>query len=464
MKNWKIHCRTFKERQIVTMIKKIRLLFFSGLIISAFNAYAFGLGLPQAVIDEDYYENNSQDSKKIELGQFLFFDKILSGNQNISCATCHHPLTDTGDGLSLPIGEGGQGLGVTRNTGTGNNAITERVPRNSPYLFNLGAKEFSKMFHDGRVEVDDESPSGFSSPAGDDLPLILDNVLAVQAMFPVTSGTEMAGQKGENLQADLAAEGDLVGVWEFIAEKLRNIPEYVNLFQEVFNISQSEISYAHAANAIAAFEAATWRADSSPFDQFLRGDKSALSRKAKRGMRLFYNKANCVGCHSGKFQTDHNFHAIAMPQIGPGKGDGIDGNEDFGRERVTSDNDDRCKFRTPSLRNIYLTGPWGHDGAFNTLEAIVRHHLDPVLSLNHYDTSQAVLPSRSDLNEIDFIAFSNSEMREQIASVNELASTKLSDSEVYDLLEFLRALTDPNSLDLRKDVPQKVPSGLPVFE
>lgn len=448
------------------MINNIRFLFCSVLIISAFNACAFGLGLdlPQRVTDDDFYENGSFNPRKVELGKFLFFDKILSGNQNISCATCHHPLAATGDGLSLPIGEGGQGLGVTRNTGTGNNAVVERVPRHSPSFFNLGAKEFSKMFYDGRVEIDDESPSGFRSPAKDDLPLNLENVLAAQAMFPVTSGTEMAGQKGENTQADLADAGDLIGVWETIAEKLRNIPEYVTLFEEVFNIPQSEISYAHVANAIAEYEAAIWRSDSSPFDQFLKGDKSALSRNAKKGMRLFYNKANCVACHNGKFFTDHDFHAIAMPQIGPGKGNGIDGHEDFGRERVTGDNDDRYKFRTPSLRNVSLTGPWGHDGAFNTLEAVVRHHLDPVASLNQYDTLQVVLPSRSDLNEIDFITYNNSEIRDLIASANELESINLSDSEVDDLLEFLRVLTDPNSLDLRADVPPRVPSGLPVFE
>ncbi len=63
-----------------------------------------GRVLPPPVTDADYYDNGAPDDAKVELGKFLFYDKILSGNKNISCATCHHALTDTGDGLSLPVG------------------------------------------------------------------------------------------------------------------------------------------------------------------------------------------------------------------------------------------------------------------------------------------------------------------------------------------------------------------------
>ncbi len=102
--------------------------------------------LPDSVSDEDYYIIKGSNPAKVELGKFLFYDKILSGNKNTSCATCHHSLTDTGDGLSLPVGEGGQGLGVTRNIGERQHAIVERVPRNAPPVFNLGAKEFTAQF------------------------------------------------------------------------------------------------------------------------------------------------------------------------------------------------------------------------------------------------------------------------------------------------------------------------------
>ena len=135
----------------------------------------------EPVVDADYYKSGRFPAAQVELGRLLFFDKILSGNRNIACATCHHPKHATADGLALGIGEGGVGLG--------------RIPRNSPSLANLGAKEFSRLFHDGRVEADPKGPwaSGFWTPAGGQLPEGLDNALAAQAMFPVTSDVEMAG-------------------------------------------------------------------------------------------------------------------------------------------------------------------------------------------------------------------------------------------------------------------------------
>jgi cytochrome c peroxidase len=433
-------------------------------------AFAGGNWLPGAPQDHDYYDDGAPDASKVELGKLLFFDKVLSGNLNVSCASCHHPLAATGDGLSLPVGEGGVGLGVTRNNGAGTSAVHERVPRNAPPVFNLGAREFRVMFHDGRVAVDRSQPSGFLSPAGDALPHGLDNVLAVQAMFPVTSGAEMAGQPGENPIADAAAAGDLAGadgVWAQIAERLRNIDEYANRFTSVFGLgSADEISYVHAANAIAAFEASDWRADNSAFDQFLRGDVQAMSARQRRGMRVFYrrNRGDCASCHSGPFQTDHSFRAIAMPQIGPGKGDGPSGHEDFGRERVTLNPADRFKFRVPTLRNVELTAPYGHAGAFDTLEAMVRHHLDTVGSLQSYDPSQVRLAPRPDLDALDFDVMQDAQLQLDIAQASELAPRHLSDDDVKDLLEFLRALTDRGSIDLRKDVPDEVPSGIPLAE
>jgi cytochrome c peroxidase len=425
---------------------------------------------PDAPEDEDYYE---RDELKEALGRLLFHDKILSGNQNISCATCHHPLTDTGDGLSLPVGEGAQGLGVTRNTGGPGTLVPERVPRNAPHVFNLGAKEFTVMFHDGRVEEDPDHPSGFRSPAGDDLPVGLDNVLAVQAMFPVTSGTEMAGQNGENPIGTAAHNGLLAGesgVWEQLAGRLRGIPEYVGMFVAAFDDvgGPADIQFVHAANAIAAYEAAAFRASNSPYDRYLRGEHKAMSQSQHRGRHLFYGAAGCGDCHSGAFQTDHQFYAIGMPQIGPGKGDNLpgydDGHDDFGRERVTLDPDDRFRFRVPSLRNVALTGPWGHDGAYDSLEAVVRHHLDPIGSLNGYDTEQAVLPPRPDLDAADFACHNDGTRRGAIAAACELAPRGLSDEQVKQLVDFLHALTDPDSLDLRDEVPMEVPSGLPMFD
>ncbi|WP_231383682.1 cytochrome-c peroxidase [Methylobacter luteus] len=407
----------------------------------------------------------ARNTAKEQLGKFLFYDKILSGNKNTSCATCHHPLAATGDGLSLGVGEGGKGLGVMRDTGTGSDAIHERVPRNAPFVFNLGASEFVRVFHDGRIEKDSSAPSGFRTPAGDAFLLGVDNALAAQAAFPPTSTTEMAGQAGENEVADAAAAGNLPQVWHLLTQRVMAIEEYRTLFAQAYPglKGPEQVTYSHIANAIGAFEASAYRADNSPYDYYMMAQTTAMSKNAVEGMKIF-NKAGCASCHSGKFQTDHAFHALGMPQIGPGKGDGFEGHDDYGREQVTGDPNDRYKFRTPSLRNVALTGPWGHDGAYNTLEAVVRHHLDPEQSLETYDVTQAVLPSRADLDEQDFIVHNDATSRFNLANSIEINPVALTDTQVKLLLDYLHALTDPNSLDLRSTAPARVPSGLPLAD
>jgi len=424
--------------------------------------------LPAPASDADFRSYPNQD-ERVELGQLLFFDKVISGNQNASCATCHHPLAGTSDGLSLPVGEGGVGISVTRNTGSGDDEVGERVPRNAPQLFNLGASEFVFMFHDGRVA--DLGDGTMLTPNG--IMDGLDSALAAQSQFPVTAGAEMAGQAGENSVADAAAAGNLDGpggVWEQLAQRLQAIPEYVDLFRAAFpdDISQaSDITFKHAANAIGAFEDVQWRAIDSPFDRFRRGNHRAMSVEQRLGMSLFYGRAGCSQCHSGSYQSDQQFHAIAMPQIGPGKGDlgpGGDNHGDLGRGRETGDAADNYKFRTPSLRNVAVSGPWGHDGAYNSLEAVVRHHLDPVNSLENYDTSQAVLPANDALDPLDFIHHANADNRAAIAAANELAPKTLRERQFRYLMAFLGSLTDPKAVDLRADVPASVPSGLPLAE
>ncbi len=423
------------------------------------------------------------NSAKVELGRNLMFDKILSGNKNISCGTCHHPLTDTGDGLSLPVGEGGRGLGVTRDTGSDADLIVERVPRNAPPVFALGDRSFHTLFHDGRVSTvgGQGYPSGCVTPAGSDLPDNLENVLACQAMFPVTSATEMAGQAGENPVADAAAAGNLAGpggVWDLLAQRLQAIPKYVDMFMAAFPdevFGAADITYGHAANAIAAFEATSWRCDNSPFDQYIRGDKGAMSRNARIGMRLFYrgdgSGSACADCHSGLYQTDQAFHAIAMPQIGSGRGSNSPGqtgdHEDFGREQVTGDPADTLKFRTPPLRNVALTAPYGHSGPYNTLRGAVEHHLDAINSLYAYNANrQAILPTHPTLDAENYIAMDNPDIVDFIAAHNELAPMAYSARGVDRILDFLHALTDPACSDLRSDIDvvNGVPSGLPLAD
>ena len=452
------------------------------------------------VTDSDFYRNGKFPRAQVELGRNLFFDKVLSGNKNISCASCHHPELGTSDALALSLGEGARGLGEKRVVPS-NAPILGRVPRNSPAIFFLGAREYVRMFHDGRVEKDEYNnwDSGFWSPAREQLPAGLDNVLAVQAMFPVTSSVEMAGHQGENEVANAVAVHELDRAWDLLAQRLQKIPEYVLLFKAAYpHIEKaSDIRYVDAANAIAAFETVAFRADNSPFDKYLRTrNKHVLSETAQRGMQLFYGKGRCGECHSGKLQSDHKFHAIAMPQIGPGKNDGWDQSywqatgymarlEDHGRAHVTLREEDKYRFRTPSLRNVELTAPYGHSGAFNTLEEVIRHHTNPVASLESYDSKQAKLtpvkyiieqtaersvlifrpvnPSRlDDFRKRDTWVMNSRELRRAIAQANELKPIPLADSEIADLVDFLKSLTDPNSVNMAAVVPENVPSGLKV--
>lgn len=426
--------------------------------------------LPPPAEDSEFQQHSAE---VVELGQALFFDKELSGNRNISCATCHSPVVATVDGLSINIGTGGQGLSVLRDAGAFPPTAFDpqiRGSRNMTPLFNLGHGQFTKLFWDGRVEVDPDIPQGFATPAGSDLPFGFDNALAALSIFAETDIQEMLGEVGTNELADAGANvHPQIGVWDGLVARLGAIPEYVTLFTAAYPAVANDpdnITIVQVGSAIGAFQATAFRSDNSPFDRYLRGDAQAMSTSAVRGANLFYGPANCSACHSGVFQTDMDFHAIGIPQIGPGFGDGPSGREDFGREDFTGDPADRYRFRTPSLRNTALTGPWGHNGAFNSLRAVVEHHFDPEASLRSYDPSQLVLPSRPDLDAQDLLAFNDPAVTDSIADAIEMdfPDRPLSGGDVDDLMAFLNALTDPSAGDLRKSVPMSVPSGLPLAE
>ncbi|WP_299351124.1 cytochrome c peroxidase [uncultured Shimia sp.] len=401
------------------------------------------------------------DMSEISLGRLLFYDPILSGSGTVSCATCHHPRFATSDGVSLGLGDGGIALGPNRKHDP-DNVPEKRIPRNAPALFNLGAEEFTTFFHDGRLETAPERPSGIRTPLGREMEQGFDSALAAQAMFPVLSGDEMAGHYSENEVAQAVRRGVLTGkggAWDLLAKRVAEIPEYRDGFALV-NGPDAPITFADIANAIAAFIAFEWRADNSPFDHYLR-DAAPLPADAMAGLELFYGKAGCDACHSGLFQTDHGFHAIAMPQIGPGKAARFESHSrDTGRMRVTGAPEDAYRFRTPSLRNIVHTGPYGHAGAYAKLDAVIRHHLDPVASLLNYDPKMAVLPG--DRFPDDFRIYADLKELEAIAKANDLAPMQLSDLEIADIVAFLNALNDEGALKGRLGIPETVPSGLPV--
>ncbi|PSL20930.1 cytochrome-c peroxidase [Shimia abyssi] len=401
------------------------------------------------------------DMARVELGWQLFYDPILSGSRTVSCATCHHPRLGTGDGLSLGFGDGASGLGIDRVIDP-DNPPEQRIPRNAPGLFNLGASEFTVFFHDGRLEEDPSRPSGLRTPMGTEMESGFDSALAAQAMFPVLSGDEMAGHYSENDVAQAVRQGLITGpggAWDILAKRVEAIPAYRTAFDNVIGVD-TPIRFHDIANVMADFIRFEWRADDSAFDRFLR-DGTLLPPEAMAGMDLFYGKAQCSTCHTGQFQTDHSFHAIAMPQIGPGKAARFERhNRDVGRMRVTGDPADAYAFRTPTLRNLPETGPYGHAGAYPTIETVVRHHLDPVATLRSYDPAAALLLPPDYAS--DFALMRDPTEINAIAAANKLAPTPLNDTEVAQIVAFLRQLHDPFSDENRLGVPKDVPSGLPV--
>ncbi len=413
------------------------------------------------------------DPAKVELGRILFWDKLLSGNKNISCATCHLPEASTSDNVPVSVGQGGKGKMTKRVPPKDEHGKPVFIPRNSLDLFNRG--DMVTFFWDGRLMVKKDgkflAPVGgtparrelkYISPAGYVLPQDLDSGLAAQAMFPVTSVNEMRGNPHENNVAAIK-NWEWQKMWDGLISRIVAIEEYRDLFKKVYpDIPADKLTFGHAANAIAAFEIEAFTLTDAPFDMYLQGDKNALSKEAKQGAILFYGKAGCAQCHTGSLMTNQVFHNRAVPQLGPGKGSNIpagrsDGTWDAGRGGATGITPYFYSFRTPPLRNVAKTGPWMHDGLYSTLEATVRHELDPIGSAKNYDPYAHLTKDVAELYRAkqmeDILSFTKPEDTQKVT---------LSEGELSNLLAFLESLTSPSLDGLAKWVPKKVPSGLPV--
>jgi cytochrome c peroxidase len=270
-------------------------------------------------------QNNLQSPEKIELGKKLFFDRRLSGDGTMSCATCHDPERAFTDGLDISLS-----YPTTKNW------------RNSPTLINVAFQKH--LFHDGRAET-----------------------LEDQALFPMMSAFEM----NKNL--------------DYLEEQIRVVPEYAEAFKKVFG---GEVTRERIAMAIAAFER-TLVSVNSPLDRFLRGDKRALSDAARKGMEIFSGKGKCVECHQGINLADDKFYALNVPENSALQNDPrvtatarFVGkvyhykdyrtlNEDPGRYLITKNSKDWKAFRTPTLREIARTAPYMHNGYFKTLDEVI---------------------------------------------------------------------------------------------
>ena len=410
----------------------------------------------------------------VALGRALFFDPILSGQQNVSCATCHVPAAGTGDALSVSIGAGGTGSAAARTLGTGS-----MVARNAPGLFNLAGPGAARLFWDGRVARDSvtailttpEAGLNGAAPSLSAIAAQLTSAAAAQAMFPVTSDSEMRGQPGNEIRD--AADNE--AVWARLMARLvgtsngtvGGIAGFRTLFQDAFpEVSDLDLlNFGHAARAIAAFEMGSFRPGGSvpgafarsAFDRYVTGEIGALSLEEKRGALTFFGRrGGCARCHGGPALSDGDFHSIAAPQIGPGAGG--ESGEDRGRALASGNVVDNYQFRTPTLRNVELTAPYTHSGAYASLEAIVRHYGDPLTAIRSYDPSQL---------RADFAATADNDVARIEARIAARSpelkgpAPRFNPDEVREVVAFLRTLTDPAARAASDVVPAATTSRLP---
>jgi cytochrome c peroxidase len=400
----------------------------------------------------------AQDPALVNLGRALMFDPILSGNRDVACATCHHPSMHETDGLSLSIGTGGSGLGPARTVGPGR----QFVRRNAPSLLNAGLG-LSYLFWDGRIA---RFGNGFTGGPSQGLPGGQPDVLSAQAMLPVLDRREMRGEPGDHdvfgAPNELAAiaDSDSAAVWQAIMQRVLAIPEYAAMFHRAFpdfpTIGLPELRFQQAAQALAAFQLSALIKTDSPFDRYLNHDDAALTTQQKRGGRLFFGKARCSTCHNGPLLGANGFANAGVPQLGPGSP--TTPPLDRGRADLPNQGFYEFAFRVAPLRNVELTAPYMHDGAFPTLEAVVRHYNDVPLALQTYDPSQLQPALRATYH--GDAATTDSVLRTLDFRLQ--TPLHLTDDELADLVAFLKSLTDPSARDLSALVPTTVPSGLPV--
>ena len=261
--------------------------------------------------------DNPTTPEKVELGRLLFFDPILSDDNTLSCAHCHHPHLGFSDGLPRSLGRGGKGAGRERTGGI-------ELTRGAPSLWNTVYNH--RQFWDGRAAHLEE-----------------------QARMVITTPEEVNADPAE------------------LVRELKAIPEYRALFDKAFGGTNGEsITFKNVTYAIAAFQR-TLVSFNSRFDRYAAGDGSALSPQEKRGLKLFLSpKTRCNECHGIPVFADRNFKVIGVPNPKDGPADVAKPEAERGRGGGPNG-----AFKIPTLRNIALTAPYMHNGVFETLEEVL---------------------------------------------------------------------------------------------
>jgi len=393
-----------------------------------------------------------------QLGKKLFFSTSLSGNGDVACVSCHHPQLGGGDDLSLPIGIDavvpellGPGRKLDKQkvlTHSSSQHDGPNVPRNSPSTFNSTYYQ-KALFWDGRVRMEldaqGESYDGGGIVTPDSLfattdPQARQDLLFAQSRFPVTSGQEMLGFAKSHFHND--------EVRQDVEQKLQQERVWLGEFRVVFAQPQGTaaelITFAKVSEALAAYQ----RSQNfifSPWQKYVTGSLSALDEQQKQGALLFYQvkkgaEQSCASCHSGDFFTDEAYHNLALPQFGHGK-DKL--KNDYGRKRVTRGPDDKFRFRTPTLLNATATGPYGHDGAYDDLLAMLNHHVNPEQAVQNYDYDLQHLAQYKDLPiEHPYIKQNTEYALRAAQETGDLPELNYTAAELDKIVAFLQALTD----------------------
>lgn len=338
-------------------------------------------------------KNNPTTPEKVALGKLLYFDPILSGNKEVACATCHHPSNGFAESLDISIGVNGTGFGHKR---------AFKQPNDIPFVKRNAHTILNTAFNgiNTRNEYDPEK-----APMFWDLRV---ESLERQALEPIKAFEEMRGHAYPIEEA-----------LDRVVERLKAIPAYQELFSKAFE-EEDPINEVNLGKAIAAYER-TLLSNNSRFDQYMRGDQSALSISELEGLQVFI-KTGCAKCHNGPMFSDFKMHVLGAPENGklPAPDSSLHG--DFA-------------FRTPSLRNLRFTFPYMHNGSLNSLQRVLEFYED--------------ISGGKERNE-----------RVSKAQFDPLIKElKVEFKEIPRIINFLLALNDDQ---FDKDVPEQVPSGLEV--
>lgn len=401
----------------------------------------------------------ADDAKAALLGQYLFYDKGLSGNKKVSCATCHAPDKEWGDGKKVSEG-------------------VKVVVRHAPTLWNVAYNRW--FFWDGRadslwaqalgpIEADKEMASSRSAVAHyiSETPKLKAAYEAVFGSFPNISDTKRFPKDAKPLPKEEKDPRHLA--WSQMEQKDKALVNRI---------------YANIGKAIAAYERLLVSKD-APFDTYVTGVKEgdpkkqeAISNEAKWGLKIFLRRDSCVACHSGPNFTDLEFHNIGFGKhpslpIEPdlGRFDGIPKvlSDPFNGLGAYSDNKtdgdhDKIRFlksdpfetkiamgemKTPTLRNIAKSAPYMHDGRFKNLEEVI----------SYYSTFGAKDPSTCLANVKAVEQPKNCKLEKTIVGHREetLLILKLSPSQTKALLAFLRTLTGKPLPSKLLRAPDKLP-------